>query len=112
MGRIQEEIYVMFKQLLVLAVVAGSSWSFCATAGTESGTSTWATTDIIVRVIEDIEPGVTHSGMPALPTGDDVVNIDDVFAVLGLWGFYPDSCSPYCPGDLTEDCQVNIDDIF
>ncbi len=45
-------------------------------------------------------------------TGDEQVNIDDIFAVLGLWGNCPDPCPPYCTGDLTEDCTVNIDDIF
>ena len=45
-------------------------------------------------------------------TGDDQVNIDDIFAVLGLWGNCDDPCPPYCLGDLTEDCTVNIDDIF
>ena len=45
-------------------------------------------------------------------TGDDQVNVEDIFAVLGLWGECPDPCPPYCAGDLTEDCTVNIDDIF
>ena len=49
---------------------------------------------------------------PADITGDDQVNIDDIFAVLGLWGECADPCPPYCTGDLTEDCAVNIDDIF
>ncbi len=49
---------------------------------------------------------------PADLTGDDQVNIDDIFAVLGLWGDCPDPCPPYCEGDITEDCTVNIDDIF
>ena len=49
---------------------------------------------------------------PADLTGDDQVNIDDIFTVLGLWGDCPDPCPPYCIGDLTEDCTVNIDDIF
>ncbi len=52
------------------------------------------------------------SPCPADLTGDDQVNIDDIFAVLGLWGDCPDPCPPYCAGDLTEDCTVNIDDIF
>jgi len=52
------------------------------------------------------------STCPADLTGDDQVNIDDIFAVLGLWGACPDPCPPYCNGDLTEDCSVNIDDIF
>ncbi len=52
------------------------------------------------------------SACPADLTGDDQVNIDDIFAILGLWGVCPDPCPPYCTGDLTEDCSVNIDDIF
>ena len=53
-----------------------------------------------------------ESDCPADITGDDQVNIDDIFAVLGLWGECTDPCPPYCPGDLTEDCTINIDDIF
>ncbi len=49
---------------------------------------------------------------PADLNNDYIVNIDDIFAVLGLWGDCPDPCPPYCTGDLTEDCTVNIDDIF
>ncbi len=45
-------------------------------------------------------------------TGDEQVNIDDIFAALGLWGPCDDPCPPYCDGDLTQDCTVNIDDIF
>ncbi len=56
-----------------------------------------------------IDPG---DPCPGDLTGDDQVNIDDIFAVLGLWGQCPDPCPPYCDGDLTEDCTVNIDDIF
>ncbi len=57
-------------------------------------------------------PDECESSCPADLTGDDHVNIDDIFAVLGLWGVCPDPCPPYCAGDLTEDCSVNIDDIF
>ena len=49
---------------------------------------------------------------PADLTGDDQVNIDDIFVALGLWGTCPNPCPPFCPGDLTEDCTINIDDIF
>ncbi len=54
----------------------------------------------------------TAAPCPADLTGDDQVNIDDIFAALGLWGACPDPCPPYCTGDLTDDCMVNIDDIF
>ena len=56
--------------------------------------------------------GPCESPCPADITGDDVVNIDDIFAVLGLWGDCADPCPPYCVGDITEDCTVNIDDVF
>ncbi|UCD74950.1 MAG: hypothetical protein JSV91_14325, partial [Phycisphaerales bacterium] len=48
--------------------------------------------------------------------GDDVVNIDDILAVIGAWGPCDD---PYdCPCDLAgpdagpPDGKVNIDDVF
>ncbi len=56
--------------------------------------------------------GTSSAPCPADLTGDQQVNIDDIFAVLGLWGTCPDPCPPYCTGDLTEDCVINIDDIF
>ncbi len=61
--------------------------------------------------------GTWRAALPNPPcsadiTGDDYVNIDDIFALLGLWGLCPDPCPPYCTGDLTEDCLINIDDIF
>ncbi len=59
-------------------------------------------------VEENLAPEHCHADL----TGDETVNIDDVFAVLGLWGACPDPCPPHCPGDLTDDCVVNIDDIF
>ncbi len=59
-----------------------------------------------------IVTGVDMNVCPADLTGDDQVNINDIFEALGLWGDCPDPCPPYCAGDLTEDCTVNIDDIF
>ncbi|UCD76245.1 MAG: hypothetical protein JSV91_04840, partial [Phycisphaerales bacterium] len=44
---------------------------------------------------------------PADLNGDDKVNIDDLFLVLGAWGL----CE-YCPEDLNDDGKVNIDDLF
>jgi len=55
---------------------------------------------------------VVSAGCPADLTGDNMVNIDDIFAILGLWGDCPDPCPPSCDADLTGDCTVNIDDIF
>ncbi len=45
-------------------------------------------------------------------TGDNLVDIDDIFAVSGYWGQCADPCPPVCPGDINFDCTVNIDDIF
>ncbi len=69
------------------------------------GTGLWDESDDTFTVVEG-------NACPADLTGDDQVNIDDIFAVLGLWGTCPDPCPPYCDGDLTQDCAVNIDDIF
>lgn len=40
-------------------------------------------------------------------THDCMVDVDDVFAILGAWG----PC-PGCPEDVNGDAQVNIDDLF
>jgi len=67
---------------------------------------------IIEAAVDDL--AIMDVGCPCAGdlTGDNQVNIDDIFAVLGLWGPCADPCPPYCTGDLTEDCTVNIDDIF
>ena len=39
--------------------------------------------------------------------GNEKVNVDDMFLVLGKWG----TCDE-CPEDLNDDGKVNIDDIF
>ncbi|UCD74088.1 MAG: hypothetical protein JSV91_09890 [Phycisphaerales bacterium] len=44
---------------------------------------------------------------PADVNGDDTVNIDDLFQILGAWGPCED-----CPEDVNEDGVVNIDDLF
>ena len=47
------------------------------------------------------------SSCPADVNGSGVVDIDDLFAVLGAWGACED-----CPEDITGDEMVNIDDVF
>ncbi len=74
-----------------------SGWRYCG----------WNIDDVQLTAFVCDEPPC-----PADLTGDNQVNIDDIFAVLGLWGDCPDPCPPFCTGDLTEDCTVNIDDIF
>ncbi len=64
-----------------------------------------------------IESDLSASGpcsepCPADLTGDGIVDINDVFAVLGYWGDCPDPCPPYCTADVNEDCIVDVDDIF
>ncbi len=49
---------------------------------------------------------------PADITGDGTVDVNDIFALLGLYGDCDDPCPPYCCGDLTEDCTVDINDTF
>jgi hypothetical protein len=45
-------------------------------------------------------------GIPGDVNGDGLVNIDDIFFILGHWG------EPGGPADANEDGTVNIDDIF
>jgi hypothetical protein len=44
---------------------------------------------------------------PCDVNGDDVVNVDDLFALLGAWG----PC-PGCAEDVNDDGVVNVDDLF
>lgn len=50
-------------------------------------------------------------------TGDQIVNVADLFALLGAWGDCDEPCQPHCPADLTgaggePDCAVNVTDLF
>ena len=54
-----------------------------------------------------MDAAINHGGVYADVNDDGVVNIDDVFAVLGAWG----DC-PGCPEDVNEDGVVDIDDLF
>lgn len=45
-------------------------------------------------------------------TGDCIVDINDIFVLLGIWGPCPPPCPPYCTGDFNQDCTVDINDIF
>lgn len=49
-------------------------------------------------------------GRPGDANGDNVVNIDDLTAVITHWGACPAPCSA-CVGDVTFNCFVNIDDL-
>ncbi|UCD73816.1 MAG: hypothetical protein JSV91_08445 [Phycisphaerales bacterium] len=51
--------------------------------------------------------GVPLSECPEDVNGDGVVDIDDVFAILGAWGPCDD-----CPEDVNDDGTVDIDDLF
>jgi hypothetical protein len=65
----------------------------------------------------NISPGGTGGPRPGDVTGDGVVNIDDLFAVIGAWGQCPPP-PPACPADVAPpgppqgNGWVNIDDLF
>lgn len=48
---------------------------------------------------------------PADVNRDGVVDIDDLFEILGNWGPCPDE-PQMCPADVDEDSSVDVDDIF
>jgi hypothetical protein len=42
--------------------------------------------------------------------GDDLVNVDDLLAVITAWGACP--VSPPCPADVTGNGVINVDDLL
>jgi subtilisin family serine protease len=54
-----------------------------------------------------VNAAINFGGVYADVNDDGVVNIDDVFAILGAWG----PCDA-CPEDVNDDGVVNIDDLF
>ena len=65
-------------------------------------------------------PGVTNAVSSNCPgnivnTGasTNVVNVDDLLAVIGSWGACPNPCPPRCPADIAgTQCTVNVDDLL
>ena len=45
-------------------------------------------------------------------TGDGVVGIDDLLALLNSWGACDEPCATACPTDLNGTCTVDIDDLL
>ncbi|UCD75648.1 MAG: M28 family peptidase [Phycisphaerales bacterium] len=66
-------------------------WRYCG----------WNIDDVQIVALDCNDP------CPADVNDDDVVDIDDIFQVLGAWGACDD-----CPEDINDDGIVDIDDIF
>jgi hypothetical protein len=49
---------------------------------------------------------------PADITGNNVVDIDDLLAVINGWGGCAPPCPPSCAPDVDGDCDVDIDDLL
>jgi hypothetical protein len=60
-------------------------------------------------VVMDMAQGVILS--PYDVTQDGLVNIDDLLAVISLWGACPAFPNP-CPGDVNKSGQVDVDDLL
>jgi len=57
---------------------------------------------------------LSESCKPAVPgdiTGDGIVNVADLLAVIGAWGACPKLPTP-CPGDVSGDGLVNVQDLL
>ncbi|UCD74906.1 MAG: FG-GAP repeat protein [Phycisphaerales bacterium] len=88
-----------------------------ATAGDRFGEFVFADADSVLVGAPHDEITGSYSGSaylfqqsspcPADVNDDDVVNIDDLFAVLAAWG----TCDN-CPEDINDDGKVNIDEVF
>jgi hypothetical protein len=77
--------------------------------------TTPATGEDWVLVIDDLaanfpQPGQSHLWTPADITGDDVVNSDDLIALILAWGECPPLFAP-CLADIDSSGEVNSDDL-
>ena len=59
-----------------------------------------------IAAAEGLSDNSNKISIPGDVNGDGVVNIDDIFFILGHWG------ESGGPADANEDGTVNIDDIF
>ncbi|UCD74087.1 MAG: PQQ-like beta-propeller repeat protein [Phycisphaerales bacterium] len=62
---------------------------------------------VVCGVSTDVRAYRTEIPCPADVNDDNIVDIDDLFQVLGMWGTCDD-----CPEDINDDGLVDIDDIF
>jgi hypothetical protein len=49
--------------------------------------------------------------IPGDVTGDGVVDVLDLVALILAWGPCADACPPACPGDVDGDCTVGVEDL-
>ena len=85
------------------AIMSSNNIALLAWAGAVAGDQ-----DIIAQNVHgDGALGLRYADV----NGDGVVDIDDVFAVLGEWGPCPDPPAA-CPADIDESGAVDIDDLF
>jgi hypothetical protein len=67
------------------------------------------------RSFDESDGGIAGAECPAdiaPPTGNGIVNVDDLLAVIGGWGPCASPCSPSCIADVVQDCVVNVDDLL
>jgi ligand-binding sensor domain-containing protein len=67
--------------------------------------------DIWVSTISEgvVQIVLEPSAVPGDATGDGLVNVNDLLAVIGAWGACP---AGSCPADLNSDGVVNVDDLL
>jgi hypothetical protein len=78
-------------------------YTLVATNSCGTSESRAATLTVIQPCVGDIAPDQ--------PGGNGIVDIDDLFAVIGAWGLCPEPCPP-CTADLDGNCEIDIDDLF
>ena len=59
----------------------------------------------------EVRPACTADIDPA-GNVDDVVDVNDLLAVINTWGACPAPCPPTCAADIDGDCQVSINDLL
>lgn len=87
-----------------VSISAIESQPFIVRVGGINGASGVATIDFqFDSCLADIAPQ---------PTGDCVVNVQDLMGVINAWGACQQPCPSTCVGDVNADCMVNIADLL
>lgn len=74
----------------------------------QSFNNSFVEADVSFDIVLDLEPIPITGDV----TGDGIVNVADLLAVLEAWGACTQPCPPSCPADVTGDCIVNVQDLL
>jgi hypothetical protein len=81
----------------------GKTTSNYGNGGPEGALGGFVTSVRLTQCEQDIAP---------IPCGDDVVNVNDLLAIINAWGPCAQDCPPSCTSDIDQNCTVNVNDLL